>query len=327
MFRPWVKQSLDSNRSNQVLLVPLGGIPAATFARAVSILKRLEAIPMQDLTAPGSWTRQSSALQQLSWSESCFKFHFIDMDTIDGGLSEWGDLQAHRRVGAAIGIVHAPSCEGTSLGALDKELTSLTASYVHVSVRRIFVFEHSFDAGAMPGFDAAQHVILPPEPEGLELAESSRLMERFLCEPLYNVAVTLIVQFDAQVKSYQAALGGIASKVSQFATSKPRETLPSLTTPADAASGGDVKAEKKAKRKWPRLRKWIGDLCLLAGSPKDALEAYDAAILELKSDPTWLAAALEGSAAALAALNDWEHPSSLPEELYRMIAKVTECSG
>lgn len=48
---------------------------------------------MQNLTAPGDWNRQNSALKHFNWSEGCFDFHFIDADTTDGGPSEWEDYQ------------------------------------------------------------------------------------------------------------------------------------------------------------------------------------------------------------------------------------------
>ncbi|CAM9390042.1 unnamed protein product, partial [Sphacelaria rigidula] len=89
----WVKQGLDSHRSAQVLLVPLGNIPRDAYRKYCDILRRFSTIPMQNLTAPGDWNRQNSALKHFNWSEGCFSFHFIDVDTTDGGPSEWEDYQ------------------------------------------------------------------------------------------------------------------------------------------------------------------------------------------------------------------------------------------
>lgn len=62
--------------------------------------QRCSTIPMQNLTAPGDWNRQNSALKHFNWSEGCFKFHFIDADTTDGGPSEWEDYQGASSFGA-----------------------------------------------------------------------------------------------------------------------------------------------------------------------------------------------------------------------------------
>lgn len=60
-------------------------------------------IPMQNLTAPGDWNRQNSALKHFNWSEGCFNFHFIDADTTDGGASEWEDYQG-KAGGLPVGV-------------------------------------------------------------------------------------------------------------------------------------------------------------------------------------------------------------------------------
>jgi len=67
------------------------------------------------------------------------------------------------------------------------------------------------------------------------------------------------------------------------------------------ASDGPVSASKWEKRCRARLRKVLGDLCLLATSSLDAVRHFAAAAAEAKaaSDPLWQAGALEGLCAAL----------------------------
>ncbi|KAG5190654.1 hypothetical protein JKP88DRAFT_298339 [Tribonema minus] len=364
MSNVWVKQTLASHSKVQVLLVPLGGIPKDVYDRYCSLFKRLSAVPMQDLTAPGDWTRQNCPFRHFSWTEGAFHFHFVEDGTTDGGLSEWGDYQAHRRVYVALGIVHEPSCRrgdgdkiGADLSLLQAELALAVAPYPHATLQRIFVFEHSFEAGSIPGYDANRDIILPPEPEGEGGAE---LLRRFLAEPLHNIAVALITQIEGWVRAYAAALsGGVAGKLSQYmasarggggagaASAGGDGALPPLRSPLDtdddnplanmgassaslmsAASavsltggGGKAADRARARRRWGRLRKWLGDLALLAGTPKDAVELYDAAAAELaKADPLWHAGALEGFAAALVALADDETPTAVPPEIFKLIA-------
>ena len=59
-----------------------------------------------------------------------------------------------------------------------------------------------------------------------------------------------------------------------------------------------AQAEKRFKG---RLRKWLGDLCLLCGTALDAVKHYLAAANECRSsgDALWQAAAIEGLCAAL----------------------------
>jgi len=56
-----------------------------------------------------------------------------------------------------------------------------------------------------------------------------------------------------------------------------------------------------------RINKWVGDICLLAGTPQDALEAYTQAIGECQAlgEGLWQAGALEGWVAAVEVMQSW----------------------
>ena len=62
-----------------------------------------------------------------------------------------------------------------------------------------------------------------------------------------------------------------------------------------------------------RLRKFMGDLCLQACSPIDAIGHYTAAVSDLRQtlDMLWLAGALEGFSAAILTLISHKPPSSM----------------
>ena len=56
-----------------------------------------------------------------------------------------------------------------------------------------------------------------------------------------------------------------------------------------------------------RVNKWVGDICLLAGTPQDALEAYTLALAECKAvgEGLWQAGAVEGWMAAVEVMQSW----------------------
>ncbi len=348
-----LRQTLNANSSSEVILIPLlgkekrevnqvhecGGIwgEGGWFTQYSSIIRRFSVIPIQDLTAPGGWMKSERGLNEFSWSEGCFRFHFVLNEGKSGGDSAygnlvWAQLQAHRHVYGAIGLVHAPSIgENTSFEDLDRELDGFTDCYRHVMVKRVFVFDHNFEAGPIPRFNASQHVVLPPAPEGLDPIGEATIMERFLAEPLYDVAVNLINGYDTIIKDCSLVSSPSSSRSQAKGVAKPM--LPSLYTHLDGnstdndSSGGGAGffeniSAKRDRQYASRLRKYMGDISLLAGSPKDAMYFYDTAVSELKSDHVWLAAALEGSAAAFAAIKDPAHPIAISPELFSFISKV-----
>ncbi len=351
-------QTLNANSSSEIILIPLLGKverevhqehefgdvwgEGGWFTRYSSIIRRFSVIPIQDLTAPGAWTKSERGLNAFSWAEGCLRLHFVVNEGGSGsngsayGNSVWSELQAHRHVYGAIGLVHAPSIgENTHLEDLDRELNSYTDLYEHVMVKRVFVFDHNFEAGSIPGFNASQHVVLPPAPEGLEPLQEATIMERFLAEPLYDVAVNLIHGYDTIIKYCSLVFSPSPSRPPVKGIAK--SMLPSLCTSLDKItigndSGGGVGFfenvnVKRDKHCMSRLRKYMGDISLLAGSPEDAMYFYDSALLELKTDHVWLASALEGSAAAFCSIKDSDHPITVSPELSSFISKVVTSSS
>ena len=80
------------------------------------------------------------------------------------------------------------------------------------------------------------------------------------------------------------------------------EKIPLLLAPFESKSfvGLDTDSKSFKKKCLGRMRKHIGDLCLLIGSPSEALTNYSASIdlLRPSSDLLWLSAALEGQCVA-----------------------------
>ncbi|CAN0324288.1 unnamed protein product, partial [Pylaiella littoralis] len=307
--RVWVKQGLDSHRSAQVLLVPLGSIPPDVYAKYCEILRRFSTIPMQNLTAPGDWNRQNGALKHFNWSEGCFNFHFIDQDTTDGGPSEWEDYQAYRRVLGVIGVVHFPSCEGghADFKELEKQFNTVVAGYKHARATRMFAFGHSFEQGDYPDIlDPQRDIVFPPEQE---FEDGGSTTELHMAVSLYDVAVSIIKNLAADIKTWSSPSPSSAAGKAGAVLRGSNESLPPLTSWYERE---EVLSDSKiSKRRAGRLHKWIGDTCLLLGSPKDALEHYSQSMSDTKasSDPLWHAGCLEGYAACLSAMSDADHPT------------------
>ncbi|CAM9163956.1 unnamed protein product, partial [Phaeothamnion confervicola] len=333
MSRVWVKQSLDSNRSSQVLLVPLGGIPPALFAKYATILRRFSTISMSNLTAPGDWKRQSSPLKHFSWREGCFKFHFICGDTTDGGLSEWEDCQAYRRVVGVIGLVHLPSLPPTTdFAVVEAEFKAVVAPYRHATAHRILAFGHSFEHGNPTILDPQRDIVFPPEQE---FDGGGSTTELHMGVTLFNLAVGLISGFENQIRQWLTApngatlatkvaaqMGGGSGRAGSFLALNGAATvggkdggMPPLCSPYDGEE--DLTEPRRLKRRAARLRRWVADVCLLCGSPKDAIEHYRQALADIRAtggggsggDLLWYAGALEGYACCLVAMSDPEFPT------------------
>ena len=73
--------------------------------------------------------------------------------------------------------------------------------------------------------------------------------------------------------------------------------MPLLMAPFERknSNGIDVDSRSFRKKLQGRLKKHIGDLCLLAGLPQEALTAYNSALenLRLSQDHLWVASCLE----------------------------------
>ncbi|CAM9360467.1 unnamed protein product [Choristocarpus tenellus] len=313
MSEVWVKQSLDVHRSTHVLLVPLGNIPYDAYNKYCNIIRRYSSIPMQNLTAPGDWNRTNSALKHFNWSEGCFSFRFTDGDVSDSALSEWEDFQGYRRVLGAIGIVHFPSCEGADFHDLERQFQAVVAGHRHIRACRIFAFGHAFELGAYPDIiDPQRDIVFPPEQK---FEGGGSTTELHMAVSLYDVAVSIIKELAGDIRDWTtpSSLGVAAARAIGFVgtstngSSPAKSPMPPLSTPQDREA---ISESKTSKRRQGRLHKWIGDMCLLAGSPKDALEHYSQSMAETKSsDPLWYVGCLEGFAACLVAMSDPEHPT------------------
>ncbi|CAN0043484.1 unnamed protein product, partial [Hapterophycus canaliculatus] len=127
---------------------------------------------------------------------------------------------------------------------------------------------------------------------------------------LYDVAVSIIKSLASDVKTWSSSAAPSTAAGRAVAVLRGNsDTAPPLTSWYERE---EVLSESKtAKRRVGRLHKWIGDTCLLLGSPKDALEHYSQSMSETKAstDPLWHAGCLEGYAACLSAMSDADHPT------------------
>ncbi|CAN0509536.1 unnamed protein product, partial [Ectocarpus sp. 12 AP-2014] len=128
-----------------------------------------------------------------------------DQDTTDGGLSDWEDYQAYRRVLGAIGVVHFPSCEGghADFKELEKQFNQVVAGYKHVHATRMFAFGHSFEQGDYPDIlDPQRDIVFPPEQE---FEGGGSTTELHMAVSLYDVAVSIIKNLAADIKTWRSS--------------------------------------------------------------------------------------------------------------------------
>jgi len=99
------RQSVLSNASFSVALLPVGDIARAKFCEYASEFCKYTEVQMHNLTPPGSW--KHGVLRHHSWQEGALRFTFlVDPPTT---RVQWESMQAHLAQFVVIGICHCPS--------------------------------------------------------------------------------------------------------------------------------------------------------------------------------------------------------------------------
>ncbi len=332
-----------AHRQLRVAVVPLGGLPDARFRTYLSLLRRFTELPMANLSKPGSWKKEKSPFKHFSWFDGSLLLQYLDRAP---GLavrpSEWQDFQAFRRTWAVIGVVHLPSCAPGAVRGIEAEFQERLKGFPHAVARKVFCFGHSFGENAV-GADSLETaygnkeelVIFPPEGDHVDSGMS--MVELHMGVMLNDVAVMVLSHLEEEVAKTRASKGGGGTGAAgggsgggggggsggggstssgKALAKRGGQWLAGLRSPFDDEASASGDAAKKGSgstgvgANQGRMSKWVGDLCLLAGTPQDALEAYAAAIGECKTaaDPLWQAGSLEGWVAALDVVAQWHLP-------------------
>jgi hypothetical protein len=353
------QQSLESNASLRINVVPVGDVSSELFESYLSVLRRFSTIALRDVTPPGSYSRKSSALQGMSWSGSgVIRLNFVRVERQDPGASHpdqraveatpsalgdsfavidedsgasesdsprgggrvasgspdaralWrvdgiGDgvqgslstLQSHHRVFGLVGVCHCPSTEDLA-AAFEGEFKLAKRTTPTAAVCRCFAFEPSdvqmcVDGGVeltiVPGDRALEGEVTFARKQGLHLKTV-----------LQTMCTCLIEAIDAWLSAPEC--GPIMAAGKPLPPPKSRD---GAAAAAELCTAWDVQWPAESQGRFRRRisgrdYKWRGDLCLLAGSPIDALGHYSNALRECRKegDGLWAAAAHEGLAAA-----------------------------
>lgn len=280
----------------QVVVVPLGGMSRARFQRCFSVLQRTQTLSMQALTAPSDWKRMQSPFKALNWYDGALLFEYVPFSAPGGGLSDLDDIQASRRIIAAVGLLDwQPGVEQLDIEA---ELRTKTKAYSSICVQRYFVFGFPFDnQAALPAVSNSRSLIMfPPDDDTNDNAVTC-----FHCQVVMSeMAVRVILHFEGLISSGEHIMKAKAGKYPAWV----------LATTAFDDPSDNADPKKLKKRMSGRIQKLIGDMCMQVCSPRDALEHYNIACADCKAnnDAVWYASALEGAAAAIMLLWELDQP-------------------
>jgi hypothetical protein len=253
-----VSQTVTDARVIRIAIVPVGEISHVKFKDFANMVKCFNQLELRHMNRshlkPSSNNPAGDPFPHLSWSEGHLEFNFVDTEIF---ISDWEDLQAHRKIFGVIGIVHCQKY--TDLSQAIKEFREVTQRYPTSLHSACFGFEPlqdqpdldvsltsggSFGGGSGSGGGTSTFIMVPNG--------DKRHLLFYLNTWLLDFADRLL-----------QALEGLMTQQS--------EQSAYIATPLDSCRNSEEIAKLK-KRKAGRVAKCRGDYCLLAGSPTDALE-------------------------------------------------------
>ena len=287
--------SFEDTRSIKVLVIPIG--ENSLFDTHFDIVSKLKCLPIYELNRPSNWKMTGQIFKHFNWNNpgnASLTFDYLRYDRVPNGPGDLDNFQCTRRVLMVIGLINYPEL-GRSVDKIEEELDYFSRRHPYVVLRRIFVFNYTFDQVSPPlptvlkgpSDDINALVVLAPDGE----CEGGNMVEVHLHEVMGYAAIKIFSALEKQTSILDDCI----------AKNKFPTTL-KLSTFHDEVDDGQDK-ESKAKRvalinKKPsgRMHKWKGDFSLQVCSPIDALEHYIVSIAECRTlgDSLWLAGALEG---------------------------------
>eukprot|EP01041_Mallomonas_annulata_P002057 gene2057-4019_t len=285
-----INRNYEDDRAITVVVVPIG--ENNLFDKHFNVVSRCKEMLTIELNRPSDWKATSSPFQLFRWNAGNILFDYQRYDRFGNGVGELDNFQSSRRVLVAIGLINYPEL-GNSASRIEDDLEFFCRRFPNVILRRLFVFNFSFDEGigAMPVIskgDPSSLVIFPPEME----CEGGNMIDVHLQEVMGNVAVNVILSLERQMIQCLECI----DKNTKLSASL------QLITPFDEVEDSQNDPLRKNRKKiTARLRKWAGDLSMQVCSPGDAIDHYAIAINECRntSDIAWVAGSLEGYASSI----------------------------
>ena len=238
--------------------------------------------------APGGESADSAALRKIDRMG----------DGVAGSLST---LQSHHRAFGVIGVCHCPSTSDLA-AAFESEFKLAMRGTPSATVCRCFAFEPSDVQMCVDG--GIELTIVPGDRELEGEATFARKQGLHIKTVLQTMCTCLIESIDAWLCAPECGPMLAAGK-----PLPPAAARDGAAAAAQLCTAWDIQWPSSTQKRFGRRvagreLKWRGDLCLLAGSPLDALGHYSSAVQQCRKDGDglWAAAAHEGLAAAKLAL-------------------------
>eukprot|EP01025_Chloroclados_australasicus_P033741 TRINITY_DN3449_c1_g1_i6.p1 TRINITY_DN3449_c1_g1~~TRINITY_DN3449_c1_g1_i6.p1 ORF type:complete len:1325 (-),score=173.53 TRINITY_DN3449_c1_g1_i6:756-4730(-) len=273
----------------RVAVIPVGKVPKETFDQYINLIYRNRHV---DLHVVNSFYKESgkSPFGYLPWKEGSLHFRFIQNPSLTE-RTPMTELHAHRRILGVIGICHCQLLPDVDEAYVEFE--RVCKNFPDAHVLRCFAFEpkdQDIDKDIKEKF---QHLIMFPP-------GSEEIMEQHMEVVLNDFAACVMMDLEKQcseakppiIKQPQSYMDTPHFALHQSTLEDVQKRIQSATS----LSEDDI----KKKKQYGRLRKFMGDCCMLAGTPRDAIEHYITGIEMAKQsgDAVWHGALLQSLSSA-----------------------------
>eukprot|EP00808_Paulinella_micropora_P023138 g65990.t1 len=272
----WIKGTLYNTATIKVLVLPVAPMPEHIFQthyKAISAPKRVQinTLPSFPKDAP---------FPLLSWQHASLNFQYeaSRIDDCEEAINiDWDELKVTSKVMAVICVLHCPLVSDIRSAYRDFLALKEKLSYGVRGPRRFRCYAFCPGEKQADVLERDDLIIFPNQPDRLHF---------YLSTCLSDTSAALLNDFSERVISVRSV----------------RQDK-SFGSPLD---GDEFRHSRRAQQRAPgRREKYIGDLCLLAGSPADALARYRSAatLTRAQGDMAWLGTTYEHEASALALLD------------------------
>uniref|UniRef100_A0A6B2KWQ7 Uncharacterized protein n=1 Tax=Arcella intermedia TaxID=1963864 RepID=A0A6B2KWQ7_9EUKA len=252
------------------MVVPVGNIDFQKYDHYFNLLQQFNDFELRGITLDYNKKQPINILKKRDWKTASIYFDYV---RFEGSSAEiWEELQYYRKYLGVIGIVDCKQWSDLKDATLSFKKKMESISFLNSVIGRLCIaFEPAEDQKDLDKaeIDSKVNFIMVPA------QEESRLLF-YLKTVLLDFSATLLTHLEYYLSIPDAPL---------------------LLTPQDTTQ---ELIEGNKKQKQARYLKQQGDLCLLLGSPLDAMDYYAKALDQCKAtqDLLWVAAASEGAASA-----------------------------
>jgi len=265
----------------RVALLPVGDVPKDVWEEYTSLITQHA---QMDLAVMRSFyhEKQKSPFTQLPWSTGALHFKFLRGADADpqAAVTKRTVLSASHKVHGVIGICHSPTY--SQINALYSGFEQRCRLYPDAFTLRCFAFEPSDNQVEEDSKSAAYLIMFPPDDKAKLQYHMGVMMNDF--------AACVLMELEKWMLNASPAMINMSTWLDSAEFAVPVSTLEEVQKRLTSDE------EVARKRRHGRLRKAMGDHCMLAGSPKNAAEHYSTAIdlSRAVNDFIWLGAAIEG---------------------------------